>query len=415
MPMKIKFQEKKEIKQTRYNLIGLSRNPFHPDPDPPDAPKVFAEYRKVWNKISTKISLAKTRGYNQNLILFANYGRGKSHILKFLRSQINSGDIRGIAFFALVPQSLRFSDLYKGLITSVNKSLLMERLKLDKIKDLRGQLGEDIESALKCLFNQDKSPLAWRWLQGSSTYSDERTWISVKNKLERNDEDCLSAFLALVDALIKSDNNLVFVGIDEIETAKARSPSEARSTEKLLELFRRFVDEVKSNVFFILAATEEWQAVWNMFGPLVSRFPSYDIETLEPISKINEFRLFVLEYLESERVDQEAIWNKINEAHQDKKSFVSKEQLRDSGVPDEEIDELFEKRRSYKEYLLFPFTDDGIEKLFEITRGLPRNIVRSCHFLIEKSVEQVSDIGSVKAINRDFVLANKSEIEPLIT
>jgi len=109
MPTKIKFEEE-EIKPIRYDLIGLNKNPFHPGPSPPDPPKVFAEYREVWDKIKGKISLVRTRGYNQNLILFADYGRGKSHIIKFLKSQINSGSSNGIAFIANVPQSLKFSD-----------------------------------------------------------------------------------------------------------------------------------------------------------------------------------------------------------------------------------------------------------------------------------------------------------------
>lgn len=414
MPIKIRFEEKEEIKQIRYDLIGLNKNPFHPDPDPPDPPKVFADYRKFWNKTITKITLVVRRGYNQNLILFANYGRGKSHIIKFLRSKINSVEIPGIAFVANVPQSLRFRDLYKELITSVNKDLLIRMLKPDKIKNLSGRLGKDVESALNFLFKKDKTDLAWRWLRGDSTYSDERWTISVKNKLERDDEICLSALLALVEALIKSDSKIIFVGLDEVETAKTRIPSESRSTEKLLELFRRFVDEVPSNVFFLLAATEEWRRVWNRFGPLVSRFPAYDIETIDNISKIEEYKLFVLEYLESERIDDEKIWNEIGTIHKEKKGSMSKEQLKESGFSDEEYEELVKKRKLSMEYLLFPFTDDGIEKLFEITGGLPRNIVKSCHFLIEKSIEQAYDMKSVITIDKNFVLEHESDIKPLL-
>lgn len=412
MPTKIKFEEKEEIKPIRYDLVGLNKNPFHSDPSPPDSPKVFAEYREVWKKIMTKISLVRTRGYNQNLILFANYGRGKSHIIRFLRSQINSST-NGIAFIANTPQSLKFSDLYKSLITSIDKNLLMQRIRPEKLTSLCGQLGKDIESALKSLFKTEKSELAWRWLQGLSTYSYERLEISVKSKLERGDEICLSALLGIFDAIKKSGNVLIFLGIDEVETAKTRTPSESRNTEKLLELFRRFIDEAHSNVFFLLAATEEWQKIWNQFGPLVSRFPSYDIETLNPISKISEYRLFILEYLESERKD-DATWSKGLEIYQDKKGCMTKEQLKESGVSYEEINELFERRKSSIEHLLFPFADDGIDKLFKITGGLPRNIVKSCHLLIEKSVERASDFKGIEVIDEEFVLEHESEIKPLI-
>jgi len=414
MPKKLDFEEE-EPGEIRYDLIGLNRNPFHPDPDPPDPPRVFAEYRKIWSKINTKISLVRKRGYNQNLMLFGDYGRGKSHIIKFLRSQINSRGSHGIAFIANVPQSLRFSDLYKVLITSVDKNLLMERIKPTEAKALPGRLGKDIESALKCLFKSEKSELAWRWLQGSVTYSEERWEISVKNKLEKDDEICLSALVALFEALVKSGIKLIFLGIDEVETAKTRYASETRSTEKLLELFRRLIDEVQSNIFFLLAATEEWFKVWGRFGPLVTRFPPYDIESLDPISEIEEYKLFILEYLESERVDDKEIWNRIRRTHQGKTSSVSREQLQESGVPNDEIDELFEKRKQTREYLLFPFTDEGVATLFEMTKGSPRNIVRSCHFLIEKTIEQAMDIESVEAIDRDFVLKYKSEILPLLT
>ena len=415
MPVEMKYEDKEETKRIQYNLVGLNKNPFHPDPDPPDPPKVFAEYRKVWNKIITKISLVRTRGYNQNLMLFGDYGRGKSHIIKFFRSRINSRGIQGIAFIANVPQSLRFSDLYKNLITSVDKNLLMERIKLGSINNLRGRLGKDVESALKCLFKSEKSELAWRWLQGSLTYSEERLWISVKHKLERDDEVCLSALIAVFDALIKSGCKLIFVGIDEVETAKTRYASESRSTERLLEQFRRFIDEVPSNIFFLLTATEEWLKVWSRFGPLVSRFPPYDIETLATISGIDEYKLFILEYLESERIDRAEVWSRICEIHQDKKSSMSTKQLQDSDVPTEEISKLLEKRRLLQEHLLFPFTDDGVIALFEITGGLPRNIVKSCHFLTEKSVEEADDISSVKAIDRAFIDKYVLEIKPLLT
>jgi len=414
MPTKIRLEEKKEIEQIRYELVGLKKNPFHPDPDPPDLPTVFAEYRKVWDKISSKISLVRTKGYNQNLILFANYGRGKSHIIKFLRSQLNSSEMQGIAFISNLPQSLSFSDLYKRLITSVEKNVLMERIKPDKIENLHGQIGKDMESALKCLFDPNKSGLAWQWLQGVSTYADERLGISVKSKIERGDELCLTALLALFDALIKSNIKIIFVGIDELETAKTRTTGESRDTERLLELIRRFIDEVQSNVFLLLAATEEWQKVWNRFGPLVSRFPSYDIETLEPISDIEEYKLFILEYLESERVDDVKVWKETCEMNKDQKSQITKEQLLKSGVSDIEIDELYSKRESLEEYLLFPFTDDGIVQLFKITGGLPRNVVKSCHFLIEKSVEQASDVNPVNVINAKFVLTSGPEIKPLL-
>ena len=413
MPTKLDLEE--EPREMRYDFVGLNRNPFHPDPDPPDPPKVFAEYRKIWSKINTKISLVRKRGYNQNLMLFGDYGRGKSHAIKFLRSQINSGATHGIAFIANVPQSLRFSDLYNTLITSINKNLLMEKIKPGKAEGLPGRLGKDMESALKCLFKPEKSELAWRWLQGSVTYSGERQRIPVMNKLDRGDEICLSALVALFEALVKSGVKLIFVGIDEVETAKTRYASETRSTERLLESFRRLIDEVQSNIFFLLAATEEWYKVWSRFGPLVTRFPSYDIHHLDEISKIEEYKLFILDYLDSERVDEDEIWNKIREKHQEKTSSMSREQLQESGLSDDEIYELVEKRKSMRDYLLFPFTDEGVYALFEMTKGLPRNIVRSCHYLIEKAIEQASDIDSVKTIDRDFVLKHEPEILPLVT
>jgi len=395
--------------ENAYAFLGLKKNPFHPSSHPPENVKIIADYSEIYYKIQEKLNWVVSRDYNEKIIIFGSYGQGKSHILRATYNIIKDEDVKSVLFYTHLPIDLRFRTLYnKLLVENLDQSKIKDIFQNGKPTSLSGPLGADVLTALNCILDDKKSDTAWKWLRGSPTYSHERNDIDVSIKLDRNDEYCVSALLALVEAFVLAGVDIIYFGIDEVETAKTSTPSDARKTEQLLSLFRRLIDGFKSKTLFMLASTSEWGIVWTGFGALYSRFPESDTIVIPYVEKIETMKVFVFDFLYPSR-DDSNITEIRKKLKLDDFSLTEKDLL-ESKVRREDIEDL-KKDTKLLEIGVYPFSRKSLESLLEISEKLPRNIVKSCHLLIEKLVElKKSDPEKIYYINDKFLSDHKDEL-----
>lgn len=398
MPKEL-IPRKKPEADIALKILGLKANPFHADPDPTEPPRTFADFRETWKILMDKVSTVISRGYNQRLVVFGRYGSGKSHVLRFLNNRIGSNysrrDDRGIGFYSPIPLSMKFSDLYTSFIRSLSKERLAFLYNLPSEKKLEIPIKNELQNALKYLGKDGpEDEIAWRWICALPTYAEERWKIGVTLKPERKDQLCLTIFVSLLKLLLEKDVKIIFIGIDELEKLRTYTTWERRLTQNLLENFRQLIDSFPERVFFALAATSEWERVFNSYGAFSSRFSSNEKCVLKIFrnKKMAEFKLFIFEYLDLERTEKEMIISLSAKAESGEKvSRLSEDEIKEANVTDDvDLRYLKSWQNESREILLYPFSSEALRQVLEISQGFPRRIIQISNLLIENAIDELT-------------------------
>ena len=216
--------------------------------------------------------------------------------------------------------------------------------------------------AILHLAHPDYSAIAWRWLLGENLTSDERKVIRV----EENISDVSIAeviFQDVIDLLISSGHKSIVLLIDEFENFTL-IPKNQR--DRFMDGMRHFIDNNPKSLYLIFTTTPfAWTELTEVTTALTRRLAGNEYE----LKFFNEkdIKELIIRYLKLVRKDQEL--PKIANEY--------------------ETDEL-----------IFPFTEDSIKKLYELSEGLVSSVIKYCRKSIDYSIESKIPIIDSKVIEK---------------
>jgi len=397
-----------EIKRD-YTLYGLEKNPFPYAGIPDDNPEFCVNRELELKKIEECIGISLS-GSSLHLALIGNYGNGKTHILKYVKSEVNKqltvNKFKAVAGYVTNPGQ-SFVNIYRNFMhdlgidffkkiawrimgkvvaslakdeffhkSSDNSLRILNELKekpenIQKyieegevllravLKGVRKKLTStvksvDIINSFLQLVMEENSLLAWKWISGELTLHDQRKRIGVVSNIDK-DYKALDAFMNIKSILKVAGIKLICILIDEFESIENLPLSRKQN---LLNSIRHLIDLNPNGLCIIIACTPEtWKGI------------------------IKDYHAF------SERIFKEVLLKPLNE--QTVKKFIA-----------EYIN--YHKHNQNKNgkfnLSLNPFTQDAINLILKLSQGNVRRILSLCNLALD-----VACIKRVKEIDSDLI------------
>jgi len=368
-----------------YSLYYLSDNPFPVVPIPEESPKIFGANLDALQRMTWQLKKVAKSNRPIHIVLVGPYGSGKTHLLRYLSSQVNSCIQGGLGAYVPHPGP-DFISIYRRFIEGLSYDKLQ---KLSKSADER-KLKEtivyhDFVTALVNLANPDKTLEAWRWLTANTLTLEERRSLNVATSIER-EEEALNAFSALLRFLRSVGFNLICMIIDEFEEINGLVPLQKR---KLFNDLRHLIDLNVANFSLIIACTPHgWETLYDENAALVRRFSS-NVVFLDPLDEHNATRL-ITDYLNSTRTEHQAL-----------EEYVL------SNLSDKDL------------YSTYPFTKDAIRELCSISKGNSGETLKNSGIAIEQGAKdghKLLDAGLLRSLIATYYgkvdVARKNETIP---
>ncbi|MEM3697079.1 MAG: DUF2791 family P-loop domain-containing protein [Candidatus Bathyarchaeia archaeon] len=386
-----------------HRFYFLTKNPFPsvgvPEDDPP-----FCINREEEVDIVYRSLVSSLRGFSTHLSIVAGYGNGKTHLLKYIKKEIGkllekesekilvgyvscsgtsfrdiyrgfmydvgydffhnlSWQVLGYTASKLIERKkMQFTEEPKKVAESLNKDLLSIKRLVDDgtvilstlIKESKDEFlpivkWQDFLTAFLQLTMEETGLLAWRWLSGDPTYSEQRRDLGIVTPIDTDDR-ALQLFMCLRKILKILGYDLVCLLLDEFESIDMLIPPKRQA---LLNSIRHLIDLNPKGLSLIIACTPEtWANI------------------------IREYHAF------SERIFKEITLRPLNE--QNINQFV-KEYLRNSrSISEEKLMRKLEKEKiCIEDPCLYPFTDGALKMILQISQGNIRRTLSLCNIAID--------------------------------
>ena len=417
MPSRRKYDEAQldytDLQPRNFSRFGLLNNPFPAVPVAADKVRIFVDRLREIKAVEYVTKDAFTTGKTQTLIIEGLYGNGKSCLLKYVRTKINTQlatneDRKGIAVYVPTP-GLFLKDLFAGILSDLGTNFLRSvayRIIVNKIGSSRlvNYIFDIEKSNFKQIANQvEKDPLllsrtfsrkafrvkdlyhdvesefsvefpeflhatlsladdetlmtAWRWLLGEFLSREERSDIGVVREIEDSD-DVLKAFASLRQILKEAGFDVIYVLIDEFEKiAELRGASGAARKSMYFDDIRHLIDQNTKGVCLIACVTPTGTALIQRTGHPLSRRLLGNVEKLSLFGEDETYRL-IEDYLRLGREEYESVTGK---------------QLRSSGG-------------------IEPFTKRSIKIITSLANGNVSEILRTCKKLLDAAADRKADL-----------------------
>jgi len=378
-----------------YGRFYLRGNPFPYAGIPEENPKFCADREKELASVSETI-LASLDEHSTHLALLGGYGNGKTHLLKFVRSEVNrqlngNGNPKALASFVITPgQSL--VDVYRNFMQDLGRDFFLDRAwefvgtiankeverrrkafqtlgreAKKKIKNDPKTIREyvekgtillssltkacrekllsivksvDVANAFLQLIAEETTLLAWKWISGEPTIHEQRKEIGIVSPISTDDK-ALNVFLD-VKAILKELGYLVLcLLIDEFENVETLFPQQK---QRFLNSIRNLIDLNPTGLCLIISCTPE---VWKNI--------------------VKEYHAF------SERIFREIVLRPLNETTL--RNLITEYIQRNRTIRNDNIGQLH------------PFSDDSIRSLLELSQGNIRRALSVCNLSVDLAIE----------------------------
>lgn len=384
-----------EKKVLNYEKYGLKRNPFPYAGIPRKDPTFCADRERELETIADVINFSFGRN-STHVALIGSYGNGKTHILRYIKSQINRQlkddlDSRAIAGY-VITLGASFVDMYRnfmhdlgqdcfvelmweflGKITYTelihnqiefkkNTEYITEELRLQPfiikkyvedgsillpqiMKEARNTLlqlvkNTDVATAFLQLIAEQTSILAWKWLSGEQILYEQRRRMGVVSPIE-SDDTALMVFQDIRNIMRYIGYELVCLLIDEFELIEILH---YKQKQRYLNTLRHLIDLNPDGLCLIISCTPEmWKNI------------------------IMEYHAF------SERIFRELILKPLN---QDTIHILIREYLASS-----RIDETFQRDS------IHPFEREAIEEILKNSQGNMRRALALCNMALDQGLK----------------------------
>ena len=384
-----------EKKMLNYERYGLKSNPFPYAGIPRKEPAFCADRERELETIAEVINFSFGRN-STHVALIGSYGNGKTHILRYIKSQVNKQlkedlDSRAIAGY-VITLGASFSDLYSNLMHDLGQDYFVElaweflgkitltklikneiefkEITQDIIEELRRQpaiikkyvedgsillpqimketrntilqivKNTDVATAFLQLIAELTSILAWKWLSGEQILYEQRRRMGVVSPIE-SDDMALMVFQDIRNIMRYIGYELVCLLIDEFELIEILH---YKQKQRYLNTLRHLIDLNPEGLCLIISCTPE---VWK--------------------SIILEYHAF------SERIFRELILKPLN---QDTIHILIREYLASS-----RIDETFQRDS------IHPFEREALEEILENSQGNMRRALALCNMALDKGIK----------------------------
>ncbi len=404
--------------QTRdYSGYFMLSNPFPSIPVAEREPRVFIDRESIMNEVANVTKDSFNTGRSQTLIMQGDYGNGKSHALRYIKSRINTqlatqtgkraiaayvqspgGDIKYLlasliedlgvdflqaqSFFSLAgffnahpdrmkyvigPQSQRANARQVTLpadIVILKRDLhhdkFMLRSMVDDFIDSLKIKSPDFARVFFQLAEDEISGLAWRWLLGEDLSRQDRTLLGVNSNIEASD-DALNAFATLKVLLGTNDTTVIYVLLDEFE--KVAEVPNVRARSRYFDDLRHLIDQNETGLCLIACVTPTgWAYIRGSGHPLARRLLGnvHWLESFRP----NEIERLIVAYA----------------------TLARQEYFQRRGKS--EVDYTTELKGRKANPDLFPFTESAISFLYDLTKGNVSEVLRLCKKLIDSGCDR---------------------------
>ena len=370
-----------ELSESTYKPYNLRGNPFHPAGLPIQDDPIWAGRHKLRRHIELIIKRVLRSRKSECIVINGDYGTGKSHTLLFFHKNINEARYDGSSISIYIKNPGRtITDFYLSLINSLSHSLIVQVSKkvagaaireflsdlakpgdaenaqylLERCKDLLSHenltkalvqkrvASRDFASSIAWLALDENTEIVWKWLSGVRLEPRQMRRIGALTQLYLP-EQVEEALCGLVGMLRACGYSTVFLMLDEVEDLLNVRDDKLRF--QYLCSLRRIIDRNPMNFCFIFACTEDgWREILLNYQPLASRLAKGNFIQLFNLT-FEEMRVFIEEYLRQYRT----------------------------------ADPLFP---------LYPFKDEALKCIHELSNGCPREIVKLCALAIERSIDK---------------------------
>ena len=361
----------------KYEKYRLESNPF-PYVGVPDETLSLYTNRKRELKMIAEVIKVSLGGTSAHIVLVGSYGNGKTHTLKYIKTQMQSQLKDSIVVYianpgerlhslysnfvyefgfdqleSLVWRFLEFCSGEKNLRKKVNEGevLLAEILEIGK-RRLHNEIKyTDFATAFLKLTLEECKFISWRYLCGEPILYEQRKELDVVMLID-NDEKALRAFMSLKKILSLLGNKLICLLIDEFEFIVYLHPL---LKQKILNSTRHLIDLNPKGLCLIIGCAPE---VWS------------DI--------LREYHAF------SERIFRQITLKALSEA--DMRNFISSYlqhfRTKDKDPPSE----------------IFPFTEDAIKAIQRAAEGNIRRMLMICNQAIDIGADTNSTTINAKTL-----------------
>jgi hypothetical protein len=393
-----------------YSFYLFDKNPFRIMPVAIQEPAFLTDRDYVFRELRRAIETSLHDRKMQGRMLIADFGMGKSHILKYIRRRINL-DLRqrpggsGISAYAIPGKSML--DLYVGVVEDLSEEFLIEvssaisrahpevrpeprpGMQYELWRDIAGRryyvpehvnrlwqvlprsaqrrIDKDYFAALIFLQDDKHRDDALYWLQGGSPLKTRRDAMGISSLITRDTAE--RAFVSLVEAIRQAEYSHFYLCLDEMEKLTYLSP---RLQSEYFEQLRHVIDQLTEGLSIFGAVTPDaWQVLEDARHAFQSRLRGFPILELPPMSPREVIQL-VSEYMAEERV-----------MRADSDEYPYDQVART--VQELSLPVNVEDRLALE---LFPFSPSVIKAIAEQTRGNPRDILKACAWLIDSGYDQ---------------------------
>lgn len=375
-----------------YSKLGLSDNPFPYSGVPEEEPHIYVDREEAIKAVNNVLSTTISTGKSNHIIVTGAYGSGKSHTLKYVRSEIrrqftaNSEKKVCIGYVSQPGETFldiyrefvydlgydfirKMSEQYIGLVTNQlsEEKVIKEKVPLEKAWEMVNSgkilISDIVPHAIKRLNQKvkfidftraflnltydDNSIYSWEWLNGEGVDYIKRRSMGVSKTLDG--KTAIRAFISLKKVLIELGYSTVILLIDEFEYAETLSPV---AKQKMLNEIRHLIDLNPENLTMIITcAPEVWHSLLSEYHAFSERITN-EIN-LKPMTG-DKVKLLLAEYLAGKRLD------------------------------------------SGKDIVLF--TDESIKKILELSQGNTRRILTISGRLLDIALEKEKAIIDTKII-----------------
>ena len=421
-----------ELQPRDYSRYYLLSNPFPAIPVAEEEPRVFVDRENEVKSVANITKEAFLTNKSQTLIIQGVYGNGKSHLLKYVKSRINSQlaknpKKRGIAAYVQSPGS-SIKDFYAEMVRDLGIDLMTDlacriivstigvssladyiyhenekprfkqysdRIEGDpvvlnqmfsrggyRVRDIRSDVMQkvgskipfpDVLSVVLSLTESEISGIAWRWLLGEFLPRDDKSSIGVTQEIEESD-DVLRAFSSLKSLLGMHGLTMIYVLLDEFEKV---SELHALRRSRYYDDLRHLIDQNTEGLCLIACVSPAgWDELRSAGHPLARRLMG-NVEELTPFDARKSERL-VEAYLELGR-EEFAVAKRIPS-----------------------LTKLYEEvGAKYESPKLFPFTKKSLEAILKLSHGNVSEILRLCKRLIDEGCDRkIPVIDDIEMVNK---------------
>ena len=366
-----------------YDQFGLTENPFPYSPVPGDDPQLYCGQERVRSAVQNTVNTVLGTGKSKHLVVTGKYGNGKSHTLKYTRSQIRDRDDVIVGYVSQPGDG--FLDIYHEFMYDLGLDTVRElahdflalvaREKLD-VDPANGEAFEallddgavllselvpiavqqltdvakfaDFARAVVHLVYEETDLYAWQWLSAEGLRYEQRKEMEIHSSLG-DDSMGIRAFTAFKRMLLELDYVGVFVFVDEFESIARLKPKQKQST---LNSLRHLMDRNPEGLSLLFGcAPEVWQEVMAEYHAFSERVG--EEAALRPLDK-EYVRQLVTAYLDQSRMEPTG----------------------DTG----------------------PFTDKAVEAILQRAQGNVRQVLAACGRTLDAAVD-----GGYNSITAELV------------